>query len=157
MNARNNYLMNTLVLVSPDTDTARKSGIGYLDLRFPVRARLPTILNRHRFALSLLFSFSPGPSFSLLSTFFPSSLLSSLSLSLSLSLVYSLLEKTEKVSFAMHLADSAGDWHINSVLSGILFSHNTIPGFNVLRGAIDVSSRGPTPSPRIRTSNARII
>jgi len=85
MNARNNYLMNTLVLVSPDTDTARKSGIGYLDLRFPVRARLPTILNRHRFALSLLFFFSPVPPFSLLSTFFPSSLLSSLSLSLSLS------------------------------------------------------------------------
>lgn len=72
MNARNNYLMNTLVLVSPDMDTARKSGIGYLDLRFSVRARFPTILNRRSFRLfSLSLSLSPVH----LSLFFPHFLL----------------------------------------------------------------------------------
>lgn len=56
--------MNTLVLVSPDTDTARKSGIGYLDLRFPVRARFPIILNRHSLAALFLFlTIQPSSSF----------------------------------------------------------------------------------------------
>lgn len=52
--------MNTLVLVSPDTDTARKSGIGYLDLRFPVRAGFPTILNRRSLALFLFLAIRPS-------------------------------------------------------------------------------------------------
>lgn len=56
MNARNNYLMNTLVLVSTDTDMARKS-VGYLDLRFSVRALTPPILNRNLARLVVLFLF----------------------------------------------------------------------------------------------------
>jgi len=155
MNARNNYLMNTLVLVSPDTDTARKSGIGYLDLRFPVRSRLPTILNRHRFALSLLFSFSSVPPFSLLFTFSPSFL----PLSLSLSFPLSFTARENREGF---LRDAPG-WFRRRLAYQLcpkrnsLFPQRDPRRFNVLRGAIDVSPRGLTPSPRIRASNARII
>lgn len=51
MNARNNYLMNTLVLVSLDTDADRKSGIRCIltDARFQLHPRLPTIFNRSPF------------------------------------------------------------------------------------------------------------